>query len=276
MIDLAHFFQGMSPSPFASQARPESSPCGLLGPSGSGRSSLLFQYALQVASKGGSVMYVSSCKAADQKRPLLPAQFDEDEDDELAEAFERIAMKYITTRVGLDEFLSELYPRPELLIIDTWTTIMPPGTGSHDVQRTKSLLLGLTNPPDAICRYQIGADGEPAAQRRRTAALAPLDVIIAGTDEAAEYSEKIPWWEMCPLSIVLEPSTQARFVTTHPSGCSACVGICTECSACAMQNRHRVTMRHHKSREGRRGHGPEFEQCFSLESASLTLRETPI
>ena len=50
-----------------------------------------------VASKGGSVIYVSSCKAADQKRPLLPAQFDEDEDDELAEAFERIAMKYITT-----------------------------------------------------------------------------------------------------------------------------------------------------------------------------------
>ena len=125
MIDLANFFHGMSaPVVYAARPMDSASPCALLGPPGSGRSSLLFQYALQVASAGGKVTYVSSCEPSQQRRPLLPAQFDDDLDGADMSAFERVEMKYITGREELDEFLASVFAPPALLIIDMWTTIV--------------------------------------------------------------------------------------------------------------------------------------------------------
>ena len=77
-IDLANFFRGMDPS-FASSPVPDASPCVLLGPSGSGRSSMLFQYALQVALGGGHVLYICGKEQSQQRRPLLPPRLDEDD-----------------------------------------------------------------------------------------------------------------------------------------------------------------------------------------------------
>ena len=121
-MDLANFFRGMDPL-FASFPVPDASPCVLLGPSGSGRSSMLFQYALQGALGGGHVLYISGKEQSQQRRPLLPARLDEDEEAE--EAFERIGLKYITTADDLEVYFTQLTAPPDLLIVDTWTDILP-------------------------------------------------------------------------------------------------------------------------------------------------------
>ena len=121
-MDLANFFRGMDPS-FAPFPVPDASPCVLLGPSGSGRSSMLFQYALQMALDGGHVLYISGKEQSQQRRPLLPARLDEDEEAE--EAFERIGLKYITTAHDLEVYFTQLSAPPDLLIVDSWTDILP-------------------------------------------------------------------------------------------------------------------------------------------------------
>lgn len=122
VIDLANFFRGIDPS-FAAFPVPDASPCVLLGPSGSGRSSMLFQYALQVALGGGRVLYISGKEQSQQRRPLLPTRLDEDEEAE--DAFERIGLKYITTAHDLATYLAGLDAPPDLLVVDAWTDIMP-------------------------------------------------------------------------------------------------------------------------------------------------------
>jgi hypothetical protein len=138
-VDLAHFFAGMAaPASYQSLAVSGGSPCALLGPPLSGKSSLMFQYALEVAVGGGRVVYISSCLASQQRRPLLPAQFDEDGD--YVPAFERIELKYVTTHDELDRLLASIHVEeqavgpPALLIIDAWTKLVPPGTPAHRIQ----------------------------------------------------------------------------------------------------------------------------------------------
>ena len=91
----------------------------------SGKSSMLFQYALQVALGGGRVVFISSSDATQQRRPLLPASLDE---DEAGEAFGRIGLRYISTKHELQMFFASLASPPDLLIIDAWSDIVPCAT----------------------------------------------------------------------------------------------------------------------------------------------------
>ena len=95
-----------------------------IGPAGSGRSSMLFQYALQVAMGGGRVLYISGKEQSQQSRPLLPARLDEDE--EVEEAFGRIGLKYITAAQDLQMYSASMAAPPDLLVVDSWTDILPP------------------------------------------------------------------------------------------------------------------------------------------------------
>lgn len=122
-IDLARFFRGIEPALEATVVK-DARPCALVGPSGSGRSSMLFQYALQVALDGGHVLYVSGKEQSQQRRPLLPARLDED--DAVEEAFGRIGLKYITAAEDLQKYLAVMATPPDLLVIDALTDILPP------------------------------------------------------------------------------------------------------------------------------------------------------
>jgi hypothetical protein len=212
MIDLANFYRGMDPS-FAAVPVPEASPCALLGPAGSGRSSMLFQYALQVAMGGGRVLYISG---KEQSRPLLPARLDEDE--EVEEAFGRIGLKYITAAQDLQMYFASMAAPPDLLVVDSWTDILPPCVTpaeprAHDrralTAHTLPLLRRATTAADSALKtmallHNATAPRDPpggASSSGSPGTPAPQTVcLIGGTDDS---EAEVHWWQRCPLVLKL-------------------------------------------------------------------------
>lgn len=234
-VDLANFYRGMEPS-FPAAPVAGASPCALLGAKGSGRSSMLFQYALQVALGGGRVVYVSSSEPSQQRRPLLPARLDEDEDAE--EAFGRIGLKYISEMQDLQMYFASLVAPPDLLVIDTWTDILPPDTTPADCAlKTMALLQNAIAPRDPPGDDALLGSDAPAA-----AAAAPETVcLLGGTDEG---EGEVRWWQRCPLVLKLDADATAP---------------------------HTVHMSVHKSRAGRHA-SQMFRQDFSTASGALALQ----
>jgi hypothetical protein len=208
-MDLGNFFRGMDPS-FTSFPLPDASPCVLLGPSGSGRSSMLFQYALQVALGGGNVLYISGKEQSQQRRPLLPARLDEDEEAE--EAFERIGLKYITTAQDLELYFTHLSAPPDLLIVDTWTDILPlcvsTFAGSFFQVKVAAVVLTAALHRDtttAVSGLHFMGLMQNATSREFTdmsTGQVPLQTmcLIAGTDDDRA---EVRWWQNCPLVLKL-------------------------------------------------------------------------
>ena len=278
-IDLANFFRGMDPS-FASSPVPDASPCVLLGPSGSGRSSMLFQYALQVALGGGHVLYICGKEQSQQRRPLLPPRLDEDEDAE--DAYERIGFKYITAAQDLELYFAQLSAPPDLLIVDTWTDILPLCVQYQDSHAsvvefaadtfvlTALLHRGTTTAVSGLHLIGLMQNATTREYPDMSTGQVPLQTLclIAGSDDDRA---EVRWWQNCPLVLRLG----ARYGLTPAS--IALTGLRSGLTrwSCRVEpdsvDPHAVTMTIHKSRPGRH-HPTLFRQQFSTASGALSLR----
>ena len=114
--------------------------CAVCGPPRSGKTSLLFHYALRVAEAGETVLFVAARDKITRQPPLLPAGVSI-EDARL----ERIKMKYLATRRDLLTVLSGIHmleEAPGAIVIDDLHAYLGEGGGGEGGRKALVQLLG--------------------------------------------------------------------------------------------------------------------------------------